>query len=66
MPHIHRLQKVVLCFSSARLLWQFYYKVAPAGTNIDLRSRTLVCECFPDDIELAEAQYGATVILVKG
>jgi hypothetical protein len=54
------LKKVILKFKSAQELWEFCKVASLKVIKVNLRERTLCCECDEAQIELAANGFGAT------
>ena len=50
-----------LQFSDLRQLWSFAQKVSTKNLEIHTNTKTLVCECSAEDINLAVTGYGAKI-----
>ena len=62
MPRRVSRTRVVLQFSNAEQLWEFYRSVKLVSVDITMRSSVLVSECSAVEIKLAKEKFGAVVI----
>jgi hypothetical protein len=53
--------KILIQFSSIHLLWQFAQRIGATNIEINMRYKTLLCDCSAEDLELLPL-YKGTVI----
>ncbi len=56
------MQKVVLKFTSAALLWAFKQAIGAPEVDINLDQCTITCECSETEITLATTIYRAKIV----
>ncbi|MGZ6491673.1 MAG: hypothetical protein ACXVDU_16870 [Bacteroidia bacterium] len=53
---------VTLQFPTTHSLWMFRKTISLVWLRVNRDSRTLTCECFPEDTKIAIALYGAKIV----
>ena len=56
------METVTLQFQSVKELWEFRLAIEAYVFEINLRDRTLTCNCTRDHLKLAIEQYGARLV----
>jgi len=56
------MEMVTLQFNTAKKLWTFRLEIEAQDLKVDLKQRTLTCQCSPKDIKLAIEQFDARLL----
>lgn len=59
------MRNVTLQFPSTHILWLFRRTISLLSLQVNPTLRTLTCECYPEDINVAVSSYGAEIIETK-
>ena len=59
------MELVTLKFNTAKKLWTFRLEIEETDLKVDLKQRTLTCQCSPKDIKRAIEQFDATLLVTN-
>ena len=59
------MELVTLQFNTAKKLWIFRLEIEATDLKVDLKNRTLTCQCSKKDIKLALEQFGARLLVTN-
>jgi hypothetical protein len=55
-------KKIVLQFPTLHVLWSFAQTLTTNSMEVNTSNKTLTCDCFEDEIDLAVNKYNAVLI----